>query len=35
VRATDGTGARQGSGSAPSYPGGAAGFHTIRLDVSK
>jgi DMSO/TMAO reductase YedYZ molybdopterin-dependent catalytic subunit len=35
VRATDGTGARQGSGNAPSYPGGAAGFHTIRLDVSK
>ena len=35
VRATDGTGAVQGSGSAPSYPGGAAGYHTIRLDVAK
>jgi len=35
VRATDGTGAVQGSGSAPSYPGGAAGYHTIRIDVAK
>jgi DMSO/TMAO reductase YedYZ molybdopterin-dependent catalytic subunit len=35
VRATDGTGAVQGSGGAPSYPGGAAGYHTIRLDVAK
>jgi hypothetical protein len=35
VRATDGTGAVQVSGSAPSYPGGAAGYHTIRLDVAK
>jgi DMSO/TMAO reductase YedYZ molybdopterin-dependent catalytic subunit len=35
VRATDGTGAVQVSGGAPSYPGGAAGYHTIRVDVSK
>ncbi len=35
VRATDGTGSMQGSGNAPSYPGGAAGFHTIRVDVAK
>jgi DMSO/TMAO reductase YedYZ molybdopterin-dependent catalytic subunit len=35
VRATDGTGALQGSGTAPSYPGGAAGYHTIRVDVAK
>jgi DMSO/TMAO reductase YedYZ molybdopterin-dependent catalytic subunit len=35
VRATDGAGALQSSGSAPSYPGGASGLHTIRIDVSK
>ena len=35
VRATDGTGAVQGSSSAASYPGGAGGFHTIRVDVGK
>ncbi|HET9410509.1 MAG TPA: molybdopterin-binding oxidoreductase, partial [Candidatus Dormibacteraeota bacterium] len=35
VRATDGTGAVQGSGSSASYPGGAAGYHTIRVDVAK
>ena len=35
VRATDGTGAVQGSGSAASYPGGAAGYHRIRVDVAK
>jgi len=35
VRATDGTGAVQGSGSAASYPGGAGGYHTIRVDVAK
>jgi DMSO/TMAO reductase YedYZ molybdopterin-dependent catalytic subunit len=35
VRATDSAGALQGSGNAPSYPGGAAGFHTIRVDVAK
>ena len=35
VRATDGTGALQGSGSAPSYPSGASGLHSIRIDVSK
>jgi DMSO/TMAO reductase YedYZ molybdopterin-dependent catalytic subunit len=35
VRATDGTGAVQGSGNAPSYPGGAAGYHTVRIDVAK
>jgi len=34
VRATDGTGARQGSGEAPSYPSGSSGYHTIRVDVS-
>ncbi len=35
VRATDGTGSLQGSGGAPSYPGGAAGYHTIRIDIAK
>jgi DMSO/TMAO reductase YedYZ molybdopterin-dependent catalytic subunit len=35
VRATDRTGAVQGSGGAASYPGGAAGYHTIRIDVAK
>jgi DMSO/TMAO reductase YedYZ molybdopterin-dependent catalytic subunit len=35
VRATDGTGAVQESNSASSYPGGAMGYHEIRVDVSK
>jgi hypothetical protein len=35
VRATDGTGAMQDQGAAASFPSGAAGFHTIRVDVSK
>ena len=35
VRATDGAGAMQDSGSAASYPSGAAGFHTIRVDVAR
>src|SRR5579859_3946563 len=35
VRATDGTGAVQASLATPSFPGGAAGYHTIRIDVSK
>ena len=35
VRATDGTGAIQPSLATPSFPGGAAGYHTIRIDVSK
>ena len=34
VRATDGTGAVQVSGTSASYPGGAAGYHTIRVDVA-
>jgi len=35
VRATDGTGAKQDSRGAPSYPSGAAGYHTVQVDVSK
>lgn len=35
VRATDGTGALQSSGSAPSYPNGASGYHTVRIAISK
>jgi len=35
VRATDGTGAVQESNNAASYPGGAMGYHEIRVDVSK
>lgn len=35
VRATDGTGAVQDSSGTPSYPDGAAGYHSIRVDVSK
>jgi hypothetical protein len=35
VRATDGTGALQDSTSRPSFPSGATGYHTIRVDVSK
>jgi len=35
VRATDGSGAVQESNDASSYPGGAMGYHAIRVDVSK
>jgi len=35
VRASDGSKAVQGSGSAPSYPAGATGYHTIRIEVSR
>jgi DMSO/TMAO reductase YedYZ molybdopterin-dependent catalytic subunit len=35
VRATDGTGAMQDQGAGASYPRGASGYHTIRVDVSK
>ncbi|HET7466581.1 MAG TPA: molybdopterin-dependent oxidoreductase [Candidatus Dormibacteraeota bacterium] len=35
VRATDGTGAVQESKSAMSYPSGATGYHSVRVDVSK
>ena len=35
VRATDGTGNRQDASSAPSYPSGASGYHTIRIDISR
>ena len=35
VRATDGGGALQDSHSTPSYPTGAAGYHTIQVNVSK
>jgi len=35
VRATDGSGAAQESNDASSYPGGAMGYHAIRVDVSK
>jgi DMSO/TMAO reductase YedYZ molybdopterin-dependent catalytic subunit len=35
VRATDGTGALQDPAGGPSYPGGATGYHSIRVDVSK
>ena len=35
VRATDGSGAVQASGSAPSFPGGATGYHTIGVNVAK
>jgi DMSO/TMAO reductase YedYZ molybdopterin-dependent catalytic subunit len=35
VRATDGTGALQTSQSANSYPGGASGYHTVRISVAK
>jgi DMSO/TMAO reductase YedYZ molybdopterin-dependent catalytic subunit len=35
VRATDGTGAMQDKGASASYPSGASGYHTIRVDVSK
>jgi DMSO/TMAO reductase YedYZ molybdopterin-dependent catalytic subunit len=35
VRATDGSGNLQSSGSAPSFPDGATGYHTIQVNVSK
>ena len=35
VRATDGGGAAQDSNSAPSYPAGATGYHTIGIEVSR
>jgi DMSO/TMAO reductase YedYZ molybdopterin-dependent catalytic subunit len=35
VRATDGSGALQTAQSAPSYPSGASGYHTVRIAVSK
>ena len=35
VRATDSTGAVQDSAQRPSYPSGATGYHTIRIDVAK
>jgi DMSO/TMAO reductase YedYZ molybdopterin-dependent catalytic subunit len=35
VRATDGSGAVQDATSRPSYPSGATGYHTIRIDVAK
>jgi hypothetical protein len=34
VRAVDGTGASQEPASSASYPSGASGYHTIRLNVS-
>jgi DMSO/TMAO reductase YedYZ molybdopterin-dependent catalytic subunit len=35
VRATDGMGVPQDRRSAPSYPSGASGYHTIQVDVAK
>ena len=35
VRATDGVGAAQDPRSAPSYPSGASGYHSIHIDVSR
>jgi DMSO/TMAO reductase YedYZ molybdopterin-dependent catalytic subunit len=35
VRATDGSGVLQSNGSAPSYPDGASGYHTVQVSVSK
>jgi len=35
VRATDGEGSIQDSASAPSFPAGASGYHTIRIAVSR
>jgi DMSO/TMAO reductase YedYZ molybdopterin-dependent catalytic subunit len=35
VRATDGSGAVQDPKDSPSYPSGAAGYHTIRISVAK
>lgn len=33
VRATDGTGALQSSGEAPSFPSGAAGYHSVGVNI--
>jgi DMSO/TMAO reductase YedYZ molybdopterin-dependent catalytic subunit len=35
VRATDGSGTLQASASAPSYPDGSTGYHTVQVNVSK
>ena len=35
VRAADGTGRLQDSGSSPSFPSGAAGYHTVRVSVGR
>ncbi len=35
VRAADGSGAMQSSATAPSFPSGSSGYHTVRVDVSK
>jgi len=35
VRATDGSGSPQDPKDSPSYPNGAAGYHTIRINVAK
>lgn len=35
VRATDGAGNLQPSGSAPSYPSGSSGYHTVGVNVAK
>jgi DMSO/TMAO reductase YedYZ molybdopterin-dependent catalytic subunit len=35
VRATDGTGAAQDQRTAPSYPSGASGYHSIHVDISR
>jgi hypothetical protein len=35
VRATDGSGTLQDPKDSPSYPNGAAGYHTIRISVAK
>jgi DMSO/TMAO reductase YedYZ molybdopterin-dependent catalytic subunit len=35
VRATDGSGTVQSSGTAPSYPDGSTGYHTVQVNVSK
>jgi DMSO/TMAO reductase YedYZ molybdopterin-dependent catalytic subunit len=35
VRATDGTGKAQEQKSAPSYPSGASGYHSIQVNVSR
>ena len=34
VRASDGSGSRQDSSNAPSYPSGSSGYHTIHVNVS-
>jgi hypothetical protein len=35
VRATDGSGTLQSSASAPSFPDGSSGYHTVQVNVSK